>query len=51
AEKLKIPKGTLLLSITQLDYAPGDQPVLYSQEYHLPDAFDFVIWRRGPTKL
>jgi hypothetical protein len=25
--------------------------VLYSREYHLPDAFDFMIWRRGPAKL
>ena len=30
--------------------APTDEPVLYSREYHLPDAFDFMIWRRGPTR-
>jgi GntR family transcriptional regulator len=51
AEKLEIPEGTLLLCITQLDYGPGDKPILYSREHHLTDAFDFVIWRRGPTKL
>ena len=51
ARKLEIPAGTLLLCITQLDFGPGDKPILYSREHHLPDAFDFVIWRRGPTKL
>ena len=51
AKKLEIAEGTLLLCISQLDYAPGDIPILYSREYHLPDAFDFMIWRRGPTKL
>jgi len=50
AEKLSIPKGSLLLYIVQTDYASGDKPILYSREYHLPDAFDFMIWRRGPTK-
>ena len=51
AVKLAIPEGSLLLYIVQTDYASEDKPVLYSREYHLPDAFDFMIWRRGPTKL
>src|SRR5574341_652001 len=50
AERLAIPKGSLLLYIIQTDHTSGDKPILYSREYHLPDAFDFMIWRRGPTK-
>ena len=50
-EKLTLPKGALTLYIVQTDYSPDDVPLVYSREYHLPDAFDFVIWRRGPTKL
>jgi DNA-binding GntR family transcriptional regulator len=50
AERLAVAKGSLLIYIVQTDYASGDKPLLYSREYHLPDAFDFMIWRRGPTK-
>ncbi|MBL8093650.1 MAG: hypothetical protein JNL73_05740, partial [Anaerolineales bacterium] len=41
----------MVLFIVQTDYSAGDEPLLYSCEYHLPDAFDFVVWRRGPAKL
>jgi GntR family transcriptional regulator len=51
AEKLVLPPGALTLYIVQTDYTSGDEPVVYSREYHLPDAFDFMVWRRGPTKL
>jgi len=51
AEMLNVPAGSLLLYIVQTDYSSGDQPILYSREYHLPDAFDFMIWRRGPSKV
>ena len=51
AEKLLLPPGALTLYIVQTDYTSADEPVLYSCEYHLPDAFDFMVWRRGPTKL
>lgn len=50
AEKLGLPPGALSLYIVQTDYSPNDEPLVYSREYHLPDAFDFVIWRRGPTR-
>lgn len=50
AEKLALPEGSLLLYLVQTDYSPTDEPVLYSREYHLPDAFDFMIWRRGPSR-
>jgi GntR family transcriptional regulator len=50
-EKLMLPPGALTLYIVQTDYTSDDEPVVYSREYHLPDAFDFLVWRRGPTKL
>ncbi len=48
ADKLNVRRGTPLLRITQTDYDAADRPILYSIEYHLPDAFVFVINRRGP---
>jgi len=51
AEKLGLLPNALTLYIVQTDYTSGDEPVVYSCEYHLPDAFDFVVWRRGPTRL
>jgi GntR family transcriptional regulator len=51
AAKLRVPEGSVLLYLLQTDYSPGDEPVLYSCEYHLPDSFDFIIMRRGPKKI
>jgi GntR family transcriptional regulator len=50
AGKLQLPPNALTLHIVQTDYSPDDEPLVYSQEYHLPDAFDFIVWRRGPTR-
>lgn len=47
AEKLHLLPNALTLYIVQTDYSSGDIPVVYSCEYHLPDAFDFLVWRRG----
>jgi GntR family transcriptional regulator len=49
AEKLQLPPNALTLYIVQTDYSSGDKPLVYSCEYHLPDAFDFLVWRRGST--
>jgi DNA-binding GntR family transcriptional regulator len=51
AEKLSLPTGALTMYIVQTDYSADDQPLVYSREYHLPDAFDFIVWRRGPTRM
>jgi GntR family transcriptional regulator len=48
AAKLNVRRGTPLLRIAQTDYDAADRPVLHSIEYHLPDAFVFVINRKGP---
>lgn len=50
-EKLQLPPNALALYIVQTDYSSSDEPLVYSCEYHLPDAFDFLVWRRGPTRL
>src|SRR5512141_2530896 len=50
-EKLQLPAHALALYIVQTDYSSDDEPLVYSCEYHLPDAFDFMVWRRGPTRL
>jgi GntR family transcriptional regulator len=51
AKKLRLPPNALTLYIVQTDYSTEDKPLVYSCEYHLPDAFDFIVWRRGPTRL
>ena len=50
ARKLKIPVGSLLLYLRQVDYDRGGDPVLLSHEYHLGDAFEFTVVRRGPGR-
>jgi DNA-binding GntR family transcriptional regulator len=50
-EKLELLPNALALYIVQTDYSSSDEPLVYSCEYHLPDAFDFLVWRRGPTRL
>src|SRR5581483_10253708 len=51
AKHLDLATESLVLYLVQTDYSSLDEPLLYSREYHLPDAFDFMIWRRGPNKL
>ena len=50
ARKLKIPAGSLLLYLRQVDYDRNGDPVLLSHEYHLGDAFEFSVVRRGPGR-
>lgn len=50
AEKLQLPRNAVALYIEQTDYNSSDEPLVYSREYHLPDSFDFIVWRRGPTR-
>ncbi len=51
ARRLGLAPGAPVLYMAQTDYSSNDEPLLYSREYHLPDAFDFLVWRRGPAKL
>lgn len=50
ARKLQIARGTSLLSLDQVDYDDEGRPVLSSHEYHLADAFEFTVIRRGPGR-
>jgi GntR family transcriptional regulator len=50
ARRLRVPRGTLLLHLDQIDYDEGGRPVLSSHEYHLADAFEFTVVRRGPGR-
>ena len=48
ADRLRIIPGALLLHVRQIDYDEFGHPILYSHEYHLADAFEFTVVRRGP---
>jgi len=49
AEKLSIQRNTLLLLIEQIDHDQNGRSVLFSEEYHLTDKFNFIIHRKGPA--
>src|SRR5215217_2785696 len=50
AARLGVPRGELLLYLWQVDYAEEGTPVISSHEFHLADAFDFTVVRRGPGR-
>ncbi|MGH3040470.1 MAG: GntR family transcriptional regulator [Gaiellaceae bacterium] len=43
-------EGALLLFLHQVDYDEEGRPVLISHEYHLADAFEVAVIRRGPGR-
>jgi len=47
ATRLRVIRGALFLLMRQVDYDEFGRPVLYSHEYHLADAFEFAVVRRG----
>jgi GntR family transcriptional regulator len=48
ARRLDVPRGTLLLTIDQVDRAADGVAVLVSREHYVADAFTFSLVRRGP---
>jgi GntR family transcriptional regulator len=44
---LAVPEQTLLMCLDQTDYDTSGRPVLHSLEFHLADAFEFSVVRRG----
>lgn len=50
ASRLDVPRGSLLLYLWQVDYGEDGAAVLSSHEYHLADAFEFSVVRRGPGR-
>src|SRR5262249_10834379 len=50
ARRLDVLRGTLLLTVDQVDSTAGGVPVLVSREHHVADAFTFSVLRRGPVE-
>jgi GntR family transcriptional regulator len=50
ASQLRVPTGTLLLYLLQVDYDDAGRAVLLSHEHHLADAFEITVVRRGPGR-
>jgi GntR family transcriptional regulator len=48
ADRLGVPRGTLLLTVNQVDRTADGVAVLVSREHHVADAFTFKLLRRGP---
>lgn len=48
ARRLDVPRGTLLITIDQIDRTADGVAVLVSREHHVADAFTFTLLRRGP---
>ncbi|HEY6398430.1 MAG TPA: GntR family transcriptional regulator [Solirubrobacteraceae bacterium] len=48
ADRLKVPPGTLLLTLFQVDSTADGVVVAVSREHYLADAFEFTVYRRGP---
>jgi DNA-binding GntR family transcriptional regulator len=51
ARRLKVPAGTLLITLFQVDSTVLGEVVLVSLEHHLPDAFQISVYRRGPGEV
>lgn len=49
--QMGLPDESLMLYVGQTDYDANDNPLLFERVYHLPDFFDFIIWRRGCTRF
>lgn len=50
AKRLEVKTGTLLVFLRQVDYGGEGDPLLLSEEYHVADAFEFTVVRRGPGR-
>jgi GntR family transcriptional regulator len=48
ARRLKVPAGSQLISLCQVDSTILGEVVLVSLERHLADAFEISVYRRGP---
>ena len=50
AEVLEVEPGTLCLTLHQVDFGGEGEPLVYSVEHHLADAFEFRVLRQGPVR-
>lgn len=49
AELLQVRRRSPLLHVHQVDRDADDVPVMMSDEWHVPDAFDLIVNRRAPV--
>lgn len=49
ADTLGVADGAPLLELRQVDYDDGEHALAAALEYHVADAFDFTVYRRGPA--
>ncbi len=49
AAALRVPPGTLLQSIEQVDVSATGRRVLFSLEWHVPTVIELRVFRRGPA--
>ena len=45
AQQLDVSEGSALMYVEQIDYDSAGQPLLVSYEYHVPDVYEFTIYR------
>ncbi len=48
---LKVPTGTPLQHLRQIDYSSAGRPVMRSLEWHVPSVIELRVYRRGPGPL
>jgi len=46
AQRLGVAEGSALMYIEQIDYDSDGQALLVSYEYHVPDVYEFTIYRK-----
>jgi GntR family transcriptional regulator len=51
ATQLGVGRRAPLMRIEQVDHDDAGAPVVFSVEHHLPEAFDVVLRRHGPTNV
>lgn len=49
AARLQIDEGAPVFRLTQVDYTAEGRPVLHAHGFHVADAFEIRLVRRGPN--
>jgi GntR family transcriptional regulator len=51
AQRLGVRPGDPLLHVAQVDYGPGDAPILFSLEWYRSEDLEVTVYRKGPSFL
>ena len=46
AQQLNVVEGSLLMYVEQIDYDDAGTPLLVSYEYHIPEVYEFTVYRK-----